>query len=127
EKDNLIRYVEARDLRSYGLIPEIIGRLPVVTYLDQLDRDSLKRILTEPKNALVRQYEYLFSLDGMKLEIEPEVLDLVVDTAIKRKLGARGLRSIMEELMDEAMFEAPSSRKKSYTLTLKHAQEKLEE
>ena len=127
EKDNLIRFVEARDLRSYGLIPEIIGRLPVVTYLDQLDRESLKRILTEPKNALVRQYEYLFSLDGMKLEIEPEVLDLVVDTAIKRKLGARGLRSIMEELMDEAMFEAPSSRKKSYTLTLKHAQEKLAE
>ena len=127
EKDNLIRFVEARDLRSYGLIPEIIGRLPVVTYLDQLDRESLKRILTEPKNALVRQYEYLFSLDGMKLEIEPEVLDLVVDTAIKRKLGARGLRSIMEQLMDEAMFEAPSSRKKTYTLTLEHAREKLEE
>ena len=127
EKDNLIKYVEARDLRSYGLIPEIIGRLPVVTYLDQLDRDSLKRILTEPKNALVRQYEYLFSLDGMKLEIEPEVLDLVVDTAIKRKLGARGLRSIMEQLMDEAMFEAPSSKKKLYRLTFKHAQEKLEE
>lgn len=127
DKDNLIKYVEARDLRAYGLIPEIIGRLPVVTYLDQLDRASLRRILTEPKNALVRQYEYLFSLDGMKLEIEPEVLDLVVDTALERKLGARGLRSIMEQLMDEAMFEAPSSKKKTYRLTLKHAREKLSE
>jgi len=127
DKDNLIKYVEARDLRSYGLIPEIIGRLPVVTYLDQLDRASLRRILTEPKNALVRQYEYLFSLDGIKLEIEPEVLDLVVDTALERKLGARGLRSIMEQLMDDAMYEAPSSHKKTYRLTLKHAKEKLAE
>jgi ATP-dependent Clp protease ATP-binding subunit ClpX len=125
DRDNLLQYVDAQDLRAYGLIPEIVGRLPVVTYLDQLDRDSLRRILTEPKNAIVRQYEKLFEMDGMKLEIEPEVLDLIVDTAIARKLGARGLRSICEELMNDAMFEAPSSRKKTYTLTLAYAQEKL--
>jgi len=125
DKDNLLQFVEAQDLRAYGLIPEIVGRLPVVTYLDQLDRDSLRRILTEPKNAIVRQYEKLFEMDGMKLEIEPEVLDLIVDTAIERKLGARGLRSICEELMNDAMFEAPSSRKKTWKLTLAYAQEKL--
>ena len=125
DRDNLLQYVDAQDLRAYGLIPEIVGRLPVVTYLDQLDRDSLRRILTEPKNAIVRQYEKLFEMDGMKLEIEPEVLDLIVDTAIARKLGARGLRSICEDLMNDAMFEAPSSRKKTYTLTLAYAKEKL--
>ena len=125
DKDNLLQFVEAQDLRAYGLIPEIVGHLPVITYLDQLDRDSLRRILTEPKNAIVRQYEKLFEMDGMKLEIEPEVLDLIVDTAIERKLGARGLRSICEELMNDAMFEAPSSRKKTWKLTLAYAQEKL--
>ena len=125
DKDNLLQFVEAQDLRAYGLIPEIVGRLPVVTYLDQLDRDSLRRILTEPKNAIVRQYEKLFEMDGMKLEIEPAVLDLIVDTAIQRKLGARGLRSICEELMNDAMFEAPSSKRKTYKLTLAYAQEKL--
>ena len=125
DRNNLLQYVDAQDLRAYGLIPEIVGRLPVVTYLDQLDRDSLRRILTEPKNAIVRQYKKLFEMDGMELIIEPEVLDLIVDTAIERKLGARGLRSICEELMNDAMFEAPSSRKKSYTLTLAYAQEKL--
>ena len=124
-KDNLLQYVDAQDLRAYGLIPEIVGRLPVVTYLDQLDRDSLRRILTEPKNAIVRQYNKLFEMDGMKLEIEPEVLDLIVDTAIERKLGARGLRSICEELMNDAMFEAPSSKKKSFKLTLDYAKERL--
>ncbi len=125
DKDNLLQYVEAQDLRAYGLIPEIIGRLPVVTYLDTLDRDSLKRILTEPKNAIIRQYEKLFELDGMKLVIEPEVLDLIVDTSISRKLGARGLRAICEELMNDAMFEAPSSRKKTFTLTAAYARERL--
>ena len=110
-QDNLLQYVDAQDLRSYGLIPEIVGRLPVVTYLDQLDRDSLRRILTEPRNAIIRQYQKLFEMDGMKLEIEPEVLDLIVDTSLERKLGARGLRSICEELMNDAMFEEPSSRK----------------
>jgi endopeptidase Clp ATP-binding regulatory subunit (clpX) len=126
ERDNLLQYVDAQDLRAYGLIPEIVGRLPVVTYLDQLDRD-LPPPHSSPNrtNAIVRQYEKLFEMDGMKLEIEPEVLDLIVDTAIARKLGARGLRSICEELMNDAMFEAPSSRKKTYTLTLAYAQEKL--
>ena len=125
DKDNLLQFVEAQDLRAYGLIPEIVGRLPVVTYLDQLDRDSLKRILTEPKNALLRQYEKMFELDGIKLEIEPEVLDLIVDTALKNKLGARGLRSICEKVMADAMFEAPSSRKKTFRLTAEYAKERL--
>lgn len=126
EKDDLLKYVEAQDLRSYGLIPEIIGRLPVITYLDHLDRDALKRILTEPKNAIMRQYEKMFELDGMKLVVDPEVLDLIVDTSIKNKLGARGLRSICEAIMTDAMYDAPSTRRKSFHITLKYAKEKLE-
>ena len=125
DKDNLLRYVEAQDLRKYGLIPEIIGRLPVIMSLDNLDRDALKRILTEPRNAILRQYEKMFEIDGIKLEIEPEVLDLIVDTAIKEKLGARGLRSICERIMNDAMYEAPSSRRKSFKLTAAYAKEKL--
>ncbi len=125
DKDNLLKYVEAQDLRSYGLIPEIIGRLPVITYLDHLDRDALKRILVEPKNALIRQYQKMFELDGMKLTIEPEVLDLIVDTSIENKLGARGLRSICEQIMTDAMYEAPSSGRKTFRLTLDYAKEKL--
>lgn len=126
DKDNLLQYVEAQDLRSYGLIPEIIGRLPVITYLDHLDRDALKRILTEPKNALMRQYEKMFELDDMKLVIEPEVLDYIVDTAIENKLGARGLRSICEAIMTDAMYEAPSSDDDVFTLTLDYAKSRLE-
>lgn len=125
DKDNLLQYVAAEDLRSYGLIPEIIGRLPVVTYLDSLDRDALKRILVEPKNAIIKQYAKLFELDGIKLEIEDGVKDLIVDTAIKNKLGARGLRSICEKILDDAMYEAPSSRRKTFTVTLKYARERL--
>ena len=125
DKDNLLRYVEAQDLRKYGLIPEIIGRLPVIMSLDNLDRDALKRILTEPRNAILRQYEKMFEIDGIKLEIDPEVLDLIVDTAIKEKLGARGLRSICERIMNDAMYEAPSSRRKSFKLTAAYAKEKL--
>ena len=125
DKNNLLKYVEAQDLRSYGLIPEIIGRLPVITCLDHLDRDALKRILTEPKNALLRQYTKMFELDGIKLTIDPEVLDLIVDTSIENKLGARGLRSICEQIMTDAMYDAPSSGKKSFRVTLKYAQEKL--
>ena len=117
--------MEAQDLRAYGLIPEIIGRLPVLTYLDHLDRAALKRILTEPKNALMRQYEKIFELDGIKLTIEPEVLDLIVDTAIENKLGARGLRAICEQIMTDAMYDAPSSNKKTFKLTLAYAKEKL--
>ncbi len=124
-KDNLLEYVDAMDLRAYGLIPEIVGRLPVITYLDQLDRDSLKRILTEPKNALLRQYEKMFELDGIELKIDPEVLDIIVDTALKNKLGARGLRSICERVMADAMFEAPSSRKKSFQLTADYVRQRL--
>ena len=126
DRENLLQYVSAMDLRGYGLIPEIIGRLPVITYLDALDRDALKRILTEPKNAILRQYEKIFELDGMKLEIDPEVLDLIVDTSIKNKLGARGLRSICEQIMNDAMFDAPSSGKKTFHLTLDYAKSKLE-
>ena len=125
DKNNLLQYVEAQDLRSYGLIPEIIGRLPVITYLDHLDRDALKRILTEPKNALMKQYEKMFELDGMELKIEEGVLDLIVDTAIENKLGARGLRSICEAIMTDAMYEAPSSDEKIFNLTVKYAKEKL--
>ena len=125
DKDNLLKYVEAQDLRAYGLIPEIIGRLPVITYLDHLDREAMKRILTEPKSALMRQYEKMFELDGIKLSVDPEVLDLIVDTAIANKLGARGLRSICEAIMTDAMYDAPSSNKKTFHLTLKYAKEKL--
>ena len=125
-RDNLLQYVEAEDLRAYGLIPEIVGRLPVVTFLDQLDRASLLRILTEPKNAIMRQYGKLFEMDGMKLEVDPDVLDLVVDTAIEKKLGARGLRSICEQIMNDAMYEAPSSRKRTFHLTRSYAVEKLQ-
>ena len=125
DKENLLRYVEAQDLRSYGLIPEIIGRLPVITYLDHLDREALKRILTEPKNALMRQYEKMFELDGIRLTYDPEVLDLIVDTSIENKLGARGLRSICEAIMTDAMYDAPSSDMDTFHLTLEYAKEKL--
>lgn len=127
DKDNLLQYVSAQDLKGYGLIPEIIGRLPVITYLDQLDREALKRILTEPKNAIMKQYEKIFEMDGMKLDVEPEVLDLIVDTAIENKLGARGLRSICEQIMNDAMYDAPSSRKKTFNLTLDYAKSKIQQ
>ncbi len=126
DKENLLQYVSAMDLRGYGLIPEIIGRLPVITYLDALDRNALKSILTEPKNAILRQYEKIFELDGQKLVIDPEVLDLIVDTSIKNKLGARGLRSICEQIMNDAMYEAPSSGEKTFHITLDYAKSKLE-
>lgn len=125
DKENLLQYVEAQDLRAYGLIPEILGRLPVVTYLDKLDKTALMRILTEPKNALMKQYERLFEIDGIKLTVDRAVLDLIVDTAIENKLGARGLRSICEKIMTDAMYDAPSSGKKNFRLTLKYAQSKL--
>ncbi|MBR6363320.1 MAG: ATP-dependent Clp protease ATP-binding subunit ClpX [Bacteroidales bacterium] len=127
DKNNLLQYVSAQDMRAYGLIPEIIGRLPVITYLDQLDRDALLRILTEPKNAILKQYDKLFEMDGLKLTVEPDVKDLIVDTSIKNRLGARGLRSICEKIFDEAMFEAPSSKKKSFTLTADYARKQLKD
>lgn len=125
DKDNLLQYVSAEDLRSYGLIPEIVGRLPVVTYLDHLDRGALMSILTEPKNAIIKQYEKMFELDGKSLSVEPAVLELIADTAMENKMGARGLRSICEKIFGELMFEAPSSRKKNFTITLDFAREKL--
>ena len=126
DKQNLLKYVDAQDLRAYGLIPEIIGRLPVITYLDALDKDALLRILTEPKNAILKQYAKLFEIDGMALKIEDGVKELIVDTAVKNKLGARGLRSICEQIFDDAMYDAPSSRKKTFTVTLDYAKSKLE-
>lgn len=125
DRDNLLQYVSAQDLRSYGLIPEIIGRLPVISYLDNLDREAMLRILKEPKNALVRQYEKMFSLDGIELQIEDGVLEFIVDTAIENKLGARGLRSICEQIMTDAMYEAPSSDQKTFVLTLEYAKSKI--
>ena len=125
DKQNLLKYVDAQDMRAYGLIPEIIGRLPVITYLDALDRDALLRILTEPKNAVLKQYAKLFEMDGITLKIEDGVKELIVDTAIKNRLGARGLRSICEQIFDDAMFDAPSSNRKTFKVTLAYAKDKL--
>lgn len=125
DKENLLKYVDAQDMRAYGLIPEIIGRLPVITYLDALDRDALLRILTEPKNAVLKQYSKLFEMDGMTLKIGEGVKELIVGTAIKNKLGARGLRSICEQIFDDAMYDAPSSGKKTFNVSLAYAKEKL--
>ncbi len=126
DRKNLLKHVDAQDLRTYGLIPEIIGRLPVITCLDALDRDALLRILTEPKNAILKQYSKLFEIDGMTLKVEEGVKELIVDTAIRNKLGARGLRSICERIFDDAMYDAPSSRRKTFTVTLDYAKSKLE-
>lgn len=121
----MLKYIAPQDLRSYGLIPEIIGRLPVVTYLHPLDKEALFNILTQPKNALVKQYELLFKLDGIKLTFADGVLDFIVDTALKYNLGARGLRSICEAIMVDAMYDAPSSAKKEFKVTLNYAKEKV--
>ena len=125
DRENLMRYIAPQDLRSYGLIPEIIGRLPVLTYLEPLDRTALRNILTKPNNALVKQYERLFEMDGVKLNIEEEVLDYIVDTSIEFRLGARGLRSICEAIMVDAMYETPSQNKKSLTIKLPYARDKV--
>lgn len=125
-RDKLLHFVAPQDLRSYGLIPEIIGRLPILTNLEPLDRDALRRILTEPKNAIVKQYIKLMEMDNVKLTIKDDVLDYVVDKAIEYKLGARGLRSIFETIMIDAMYTVPSSKKKEYVLTLNYAKEQLE-
>ena len=125
ERDKLLHYVAPQDLRSYGLIPEIIGRLPILTNLEPLDRDALLRILTEPKNAIVRQYRKLLEMDGVELVIEDDVLGFVVDKAIEYKLGARGLRSLFETIMIDVMYQAPSMGKKRYVLTREFAQQQL--
>lgn len=125
-RDNYLSYVAPQDLKSFGLIPEIIGRLPILTHLDPLDRDALRRVLTEPKNAITRQYEKLFAMDGVKLKFEPEALDMIVDKAIEYKLGARGLRAIVETVMIDSMFELPSTTKKTFTVTADYVLEKLQ-
>ena len=126
DKDNLLQYISPQDLRAYGLIPEIIGRLPVITYLNPLDKETLRNILTEPKNAIIKQYEKLFHYDGIKLDIQPDVFDYIVDKAIEFKLGARGLRSICEIIMIDAMFELPSNPTETVEISLEYAEKKLE-
>jgi ATP-dependent Clp protease ATP-binding subunit ClpX len=125
DKKELLKYVSPQDLKSYGLIPEIIGRLPVITYLHPLGKEALLDILTKPKNALVKQYVKLFELDGIDLQISDDVLDFIVDTALKYNLGARGLRSICEAVLLDAMYEAPSGKKKSLKIELPYAKEKI--
>ncbi len=125
DRDNLLQYIAPQDLKSFGLIPEIIGRLPVLTYLNPLDRDALKNILVEPKNSIVKQYKKLFKMDGTELSIEENALDFIVDKAIEFKLGARGLRSIFETIMIDAMFELPSKKQKTFKLTLDYAKKKI--
>lgn len=125
DKQDLLQYVAPQDLKSYGLIPEIIGRLPVITYLHPLGKEALLDILTQPKNALMKQYTRLFELDGVKLKVDKEVLEFIVDTAIEYKLGARGLRSICEAIMLDAMYEVPGGKKKSLEIKLPYAKEKV--
>ena len=126
DKSNLMKYILPQDLKSFGLIPEIIGRLPVLTYLNPLDRTALRNILTEPKNSIVKQQIKLFGMDGIKLSFDDEVLEYIVDKAVEYKLGARGLRSIMEAVMMDAMYEIPSKRTKSFKVTLDYAKGQLE-
>lgn len=126
-RENYLSYVAPQDLKSFGLIPEIIGRLPILTHLEPLDREALRRILTEPKNAITKQYEKLFAMDGVKLKFEPEALDMIVDKAIEYKLGARGLRAIVETVMIDSMFELPSSSKKSFTVKPEYVLQKLQQ
>ena len=127
DKDNLLKYITAQDLKSYGLIPELIGRLPVLTHLNPLDADALKQILTEPKNALVKQYEKLFEMENVKLKIAPKALDYIVDKALEFNLGARGLRSICEAIITDAMYEIPSDENiKEMVITRDYAEEKFE-
>ncbi|MBR1518047.1 MAG: ATP-dependent Clp protease ATP-binding subunit ClpX [Prevotella sp.] len=126
DKNDLMRYIRPQDLKSFGLIPEIIGRLPVLTYLNPLDRDALSRILTEPKNSIVKQYEKLFRMDGKELTFDRDALDFIVDTAVEYKLGARGLRSIVETIMMDPMFEMPAKKEKKFTVTLDFVKKQLE-
>ena len=125
DKSNMMQYIAPQDLKSFGLIPEIIGRLPILTYLNPLDRTALRSILTEPKNSIIKQYVKLFQMDKVKLEFEPEVFEYIVDKAVEYKLGARGLRSIVETIMMDVMFDIPSSKAKKYTVTLDYAKEQM--
>ena len=126
DKEDLMKYVLPQDLKSFGLIPEIIGRLPVLTYLNPLNREALKRILIEPKNSIVKQYVKLFEMDGVKLEFDHEALDFIVDKAVEYKLGARGLRSIVESVIMDAMFDFPSKKVNQFVVTKEYAEKQLE-
>lgn len=126
DKNDLLQYIAPQDLHAYGLIPEIIGRMPIVTYLNPLDRKALRQILTEPKNAITKQYVKLFEFDGITLTFDPKSLDYIVDKAIEHKLGARGLRSICEAIMMDAMFDLPSGQTKTIKITVEYARQKLE-
>lgn len=125
DKENLMKYVTPQDIKSFGLIPEIVGRLPVITYLNPLDKDTLRRILTEPKNSIIKQYTKLFKMDGVELKFDDDALDYIVKKTIEYKLGARGLRSIVETIMNDAMFEIPSKKIKRYTVKLEYAKEQM--
>jgi len=120
-----LQYISPQDLKSFGLIPEIIGRLPVLTYLAPLDKEALRNILTEPKNSVIKQYKKLFQLDGIKLEFEEDAFQYIVEKAIEFKLGARGLRSICENIMNDAMFDSPSESIESLIITHEYARNKL--
>ena len=126
DKEDLLKYIQPQDLKSFGLIPEIIGRLPVLTHLNPLDRHALRSILTEPKNSIVKQYVKLFEMDGIKLTFDDDALDYMVDKAVEYKLGARGLRSIVENVMMDAMYEIPSKRVKTFKVTLDYTKDQLE-
>ena len=126
DKDNLLQYITPADIKKFGLIPEIVGRFPILTFLNPLDRETLKRILKEPQNALLKQFSKLFEMDEIKLDIKDEVLDYIVDKSIEFKLGARGLRAIIEAILNDAMFEMPSQNKKKLTVDLKYAKGKFE-
>jgi ATP-dependent Clp protease ATP-binding subunit ClpX len=126
DRSNMMQYIAPQDLKSFGLIPEIIGRLPILTYLNPLDRTALRNILTEPKNSIIKQYIKLFEMDGVKLIIQPEVFEFIVDKAIEYKLGARGLRSIVETIMMDVMFEMPSMKVTEFELTLDYARLQME-
>lgn len=126
DRSNLMQYIVPQDLKSFGLIPEIIGRLPILTYLNPLDRTALRNILTEPKNSIVKQYIKLFEMDGVKLEFQPEVLDYIVDKAVEYKLGARGLRSIVETIIMDAMYDVPSENIDHFVVNLDYARKQME-
>ena len=126
DRKNMMQYIAPQDLKSFGLIPEIIGRLPILTYLNPLDREALRNILTEPKNSIIKQYIKLFEMDGIKLTFTPEVYEFVVDKAMEYKLGARGLRSIVETIMMDVMFDLPSQEIKKYEVTLDFAKQQME-
>ena len=126
DRSNMMQYIAPQDLKSFGLIPEIIGRLPILTYLNPLDRTALRNILTEPKNSIIKQYIKLFEMDGVNLIFQPEVYEFIVDKAVEYKLGARGLRSIVETIMMDVMFEMPSMKIDEYVLTLDYARQQME-